>query len=182
MPEDLDAYLRDHETRAEGSAAWGGGALLFRVTACLATVPPPLQYVTSVRSLVFRGDDVLVLSQPDGSCSLLPGGRREVGEQLEDTLRREVLEETGWTLQSPVMLGFLHFHHLASRPEGYAYPYPDFLQVVYASTAAEYRPDGMVQDERVAGAVFYPVREVLLAEWTSGERLFLEEAFARYEA
>lgn len=80
MPEDLDAYLRDHETRAEGSAAWGGGALLLRVTARLATVPPPLQYVTSVRSLVFRNNDLLIIRQPDGSSSLLPSGRRGARE------------------------------------------------------------------------------------------------------
>lgn len=37
----------------------------------------------------------------------------------EDTVRREVLEETGWTMQALHPLGFLHFHHRAPRPEGY---------------------------------------------------------------
>lgn len=181
MAEDLAAFLSHHEAGAEGSAVWGGGALSFRVTAHLASVAPPLQYVTSVRSLVFRGKDVLVLRQPDGSASLLPGGRCEAGERLEDTLRREVLEETGWIPHSPVMLGVLHFHHRSPRPEGYAYPYPDFLQVVYMSGAGEYQPAAMVPDEYVIDALFRPIRDVLRMEWTLGERLFLDEALAVWD-
>lgn len=176
MTDDLETFLRRHQAVTEALAVWASGAMPLRVTTYLARVPPPLRYVTSVRSLVFRGDAVLVLRDPDGAPHLLPGGRREAGEHLEATVRREVLEETGWNLESPIMLGFLLYHHLNPRPTDYVYPYPDFVQVVYLATAVEYQPDAMVPDEYVADATFRPVRDVLAADWTQGERLLLEEA------
>ena len=106
----------------------GGDPL--RITAYLGHEQSPLAYVTSVRSLVFRDDALLVLRNRDGA-HIVPGGRREAGETLEETVRREVLEETGWVLRAPIMLGFMHFHNLSPKPPGHPYPYPDFIQMVY---------------------------------------------------
>src|SRR6266498_922183 len=91
---------------------------------------------------------------------LLPGGRREAGETLEETLRREVLEETAWELEEPSMLGFMHFQHLAPRPEGYCYPHPDFLQVVYRATATAFVPGARHLQDQDTEAAFYGIAEV----------------------
>jgi 8-oxo-dGTP diphosphatase len=47
-----------------------------------------------VKGMVFRGDEVLVLLNPNGGYDL-PGGRLEGNETCLAGLRREILEETG---------------------------------------------------------------------------------------
>jgi len=47
-----------------------------------------------VKGMVFRGDEVLVLFNPNGGYDL-PGGRLEANESFCGGLRREILEETG---------------------------------------------------------------------------------------
>jgi ADP-ribose pyrophosphatase YjhB (NUDIX family) len=87
-----------------------------------------VSYVTSVRSIVLREQAVLVVQDRERQ-HILPGGRIESGEAFTQASERELLEETGWTVNQIRYLGFKHFHHLTPKPEGYAYPYPDFLQV-----------------------------------------------------
>jgi 8-oxo-dGTP pyrophosphatase MutT (NUDIX family) len=50
-------------------------------------------------------------------------------------MRREVLEETGWTLQDAVLLGPLHFQHLTPKPVDHPYAYPHFMQPIYVADA-----------------------------------------------
>jgi ADP-ribose pyrophosphatase YjhB (NUDIX family) len=174
---DLAAFLARHTPQAEGSVVWGGDPL--RITAYLGREPPPLAYVTSVRSLVFREDALLVLRNRDGT-HIMPGGRREAGETLEETLRREVLEETSWTLRAPIMLGFMHFHHLGPKPPGHPYPHPDFVQVVYMAEAADFVPDAKLPDDYEIDATFRPIAEVLAL--ALDERLYLEAALQERSA
>ncbi|GLZ76001.1 hypothetical protein Afil01_08080 [Actinorhabdospora filicis] len=113
---------------------WHGVPLPLRVAAHLTTAEPPDGLITSVRCLVGVGDAIVVCETPL-DVHVTPGGRREPGESLEDTAVREVREETGWivTAGALVRLGFLHFEHLAPVPADYAYPAPDFFQVVYSA-------------------------------------------------
>jgi len=117
--------------------------------------------VTSVRAILFRGADVLVQRHQDAT-HILPGGRREADEGLEETLRRELLEETCWTIRSAQLLGCKHFHHLSPKPTGYRYPYPDFMQAVYTAEA----------DQRVAGAA---VSDSWVVD-SGSEHLFLQSS------
>jgi ADP-ribose pyrophosphatase YjhB (NUDIX family) len=75
---------------------------------------------------------VMVVRDP-GSVHVLPSGRRQVGESLEQTLRRELLEETGWAIGEPHLLGVRHFHQQGRTPA--TQPYPDFFQVVFVAQA-----------------------------------------------
>jgi 8-oxo-dGTP pyrophosphatase MutT (NUDIX family) len=78
---------------------------------------------------------------------VLPGGRRHRGETPEQTLRREIWEEAGLLVETPAQLGFMHLHHLSPQPPGYAYPYPDFLWLVYAVEAATAPDPDRVADD-----------------------------------
>lgn len=101
----LAAFLADYVPQTEETALWGAGTIPLRLRAYLGQTQPPLHNVTSARCLVFRDDALLVMRNRD-SIHIVPGGRRDEGAPLEDTIRREVLEEAGWTLRRPVMLGF----------------------------------------------------------------------------
>ena len=98
MQAELAVFLARHRPLAEEITIWGAGRLAFRVTSYLTNELPPLEYVTSVRCLVFQGSSALVIRDPQ-STHILPGGRREAGETLAVTLERELLEETGWLLR-----------------------------------------------------------------------------------
>ncbi|GEM_PF-852770 len=171
---DLAAFLSGRSARVTETITWPGG-LELRVAAYLDTAMPPRADVTSVRCIVLNAGTVLVMRDPGGS-HILPGGRRERGEALEATLRRELMEEAGCTVQMPRLLGWLHYHHLSSRPEGYAYPYPDFAQLVYWAEVADFLPDLRQRDDVELDAAFAPlsgVRSLGLAGW---QLLFLNAA------
>lgn len=175
---DLAAFLARHTPLAAESAVWGGGTLPLRITSYLAGEPPPLAYVTSANSLVFRRDLLLVGRNRDG-VHIVPGGRREAGETLEATLRREVLEETGWTIAEVSALGFMLHQHLGPGPPDYAYPYPHFVRLIYTAEAATFAPEAIVPDDYELGAAFRPIAEVRSLALTPAERLFLDAALRR---
>jgi hypothetical protein len=76
MQPDLAAFFARHRPRTQKSAVWGGGTLPLHITSYLSHELPPLAYVTSVRSIVFREEMLLVLRNR-GALHSVPGGRRE---------------------------------------------------------------------------------------------------------
>ena len=171
----LMSYLSRCEFLAEESASWLHGHVRLRLRGYLTDLMPPLEYITSSRSLVFRADVVLVQRDKD-STHILPGGRLEGEESPAETLQREVLEETGWAIASPRLIGFLHFHHLTPKPLGYEYPYPDFVQVVFAANAVAFMPGARLDDGYEVESVFRSIAEVESLALTANQRLFLDAA------
>ncbi|MFN8516934.1 MAG: NUDIX domain-containing protein [Chloroflexia bacterium] len=107
------------------------------------------------------------------------GGARR-GETIEATVRREVLEETGWSLGTLDQLAVVHYRHINPRPPGYPYPYPDFAQIIYLSEALVFDPAATIPDEWVAASGLYSAAEALrLVAPRASERLLLEAALAR---
>lgn len=56
-----------------------------------------------------RGEILLVQSHKWHGKWVVPGGHVELGETLEDALRREALEETGLTVRNPELINFQQF-------------------------------------------------------------------------
>ncbi len=176
IDERLAAFLAGRTPRITEQLLWGG-PLRFDVAVYLGTDLPPLPLVTSVRAIVRRDDSILVQQDRD-SRHILPGGRREAAEELEATLRREVREETGWSIERPTVIGFMHYHHLNPRPPDYAYPYPDFCQIVYAAWAVDYDESAVLADEYVMGTEPLPVVDVRRMALSQREHFLLDAALA----
>lgn len=147
MEQELATFFAERSPFATEEACWGkGGSIPLHVAAYELTCLPPLAFVSSVRAVVLRGDAVLLLQLPD-ELAVLPGGRREPRETLEQTVRRELREETGWEVRLGPLLGCIHFHHRGPRLPGYRFPYPDFLNVVYLAEALTYDAVALLPNE-----------------------------------
>lgn len=136
-------FLRTHPPHCEVRDDWPldpGVPLLARL--CLASSLPPPACLSSIVGIVTRPDAKVVFIDPPHASGaiahVLIGGRPEPGETPEETLRREVVEETGWHVVPAAVVGFRHFRHLGPpRPDMADRPYPDFIEPVYAATARE---------------------------------------------
>jgi 8-oxo-dGTP pyrophosphatase MutT (NUDIX family) len=117
---------------------------------------------------------LLVVRDHRGEQYILPGGRSEPGELTVDTLHRELLEEIGIAVGRPIVVGFLHFHHLGPRPQGYQYPYPDFVQLVYRAKLDRRVENAKLADQFVTGFEFRPAGQVVASELPEYERPFLQ--------
>jgi 8-oxo-dGTP pyrophosphatase MutT (NUDIX family) len=134
MNRSLEEFLLNRTPIAIQSVSWSRAAELaieLDIAVYVTTDSPPDDLTTSVRAIVRTDAGYALLSNADG-VHVLPGGRREPAETVLETLAREVLEETGCTVREAHPLAALHFHHRTPRPVDYAFPYPDFVQAVYA--------------------------------------------------
>ena len=157
--EDIQTFLAGKRPFHETEALWANGTMPLRVRYFLCDEQPSKKFVTSVRCVVLQNDSVLVLSNRKGN-HILPGGRREEGETFEQTLRREVAEETGWTVESISRLGFIHLEHLEPKPSGYQFLHPHFFQIIYTACASKHVPDLMCDDDYEEEATFVPIDEL----------------------
>jgi ADP-ribose pyrophosphatase YjhB (NUDIX family) len=172
----LADYLARHPAGAEQEAVWRDGAIRLRITCYLTDEEPPSEYIGAARSVVWRGAQVLTMRNAD-EWHVLPGGRRERLETPQQAVRREVLEEAGVHIERPVLLGFMHLHHLTPKPANYPYLYPDFLSAVYLSEAALVEEDYVrAQDEYEQEAIFRSVEEASALELSSESLFFLTGA------
>jgi ADP-ribose pyrophosphatase YjhB (NUDIX family) len=55
--------------------------------------------------MVWRGREILLMRRADNGRWGLPGGFVELGESVAQAARREVAEETGWTVEIGALIG-----------------------------------------------------------------------------
>lgn len=124
-----------------------------------------LRAVTGTRPLILpgaavivtdAGHRVLLLQRADTGGWGLPGGFMDPGESLEETARREVMEEVGLKLDELTLM------NVFSGPEQY-YRYPNGDQVFNVTTVYTARARGWrlrLDPEEVVTAQLFPVDDL----------------------
>jgi len=65
----------------------------------------PTELGLSVSAMVWREQEILLMRRSDNGLWGLPGGFVELGESVAEAARREVQEETGWTVEVGRLIG-----------------------------------------------------------------------------
>lgn len=181
MATDLAQVLLHLQPAAEEEMSYWDGRLPLRMTTYICDISPPEELVTSIRTIVMSDPgprpSILVMRNPSG-IHLWPGGRRKPGETHEQTLHREIGEECGLAIEVVFRLGFAVCHHLGPRPEGYRYPYPDFVDEVYLSVITGVLQAGRPVDDYEIEATLLPVDELPIAEISPNQRVLLAAALS----
>ncbi|MFN0115439.1 MAG: NUDIX hydrolase [Paracoccaceae bacterium] len=138
-------------------------------------VPRPGQgYIRrpGVYAILMRGGEVLVTHQAEPVPEIqLPGGGIDPGESPFRSLRREVMEETGWTVSAAVRLGA--YRRFTWMPE-YRIWAEKICQVFLARPGRRVGPP----TERGHTALWLPAELALASLASEGDRWFLARQLA----
>ncbi len=152
MSEMLKAYLDSHPFHHESIEKWPIQGNL-RVRLSLASAMPPAHVCSSILGIVLNCHQQVLYLHPSASSGsiahVLIGGRPKPGETPEQTVIREVGEETGWHVEPIRTIGFRHFFHLEPRSESTDRPYPDFIQPIFVARAIAYSASLVLADDLI---------------------------------
>jgi ADP-ribose pyrophosphatase YjhB (NUDIX family) len=140
----------------------------------------PLVLTTSARAVVFKGSKVVVVRQTDGLRHVEPGGGLEAGETIEAAVRRELAEETGWTVGPLKPLGFVHLQHLKRQPPppGLTRRWGDMVHALFVTEALTYNRAARDMTQIEVGSRLTPIRQAL-TELPDDECVLLRAAMER---
>lgn len=126
------------------------------VSEILTSTLPPINKITTVFGLITYEKKILLANLYRGWD--LPGGHVEEGESLEETLVREVYEETKVIVVKPTLIGYQQMEVLAEKPNEYRYPYPISYQVHYHAEVKEIC--NFTGDQETKGRGFFTYEQI----------------------
>ena len=148
----LRAYLEANPAHHRTVERWPVQGEL-EVHLSVASTLPPAHVSSSILAIVLDADLRVLFLHPDtpnGSIAqLLIGGRPEGEERPEETVVREVGEETGWRVDPIKLIGFRHFFHLEPFNPKSDRPYPSFIQPIFAAHAVTFDPKLILEADRI---------------------------------
>ena len=98
----------------------------------------PAVLTTSARAVVFKGSRVVVVSEIHGERHIEPGGGLEPGETPEQAARREIAEESGWSVGALKPLGFHFFEPLTPQPPNSTRRWGGMAHALFVTEAVSY--------------------------------------------
>ena len=178
MDIELATFLGSRTADMRQQVVWSGGEHRLQLNGYLTADAPPDAFVLAGRALVVENGRVLVVRTRDGE-HVIPGGRLESGETALDAARRELLEETGWSIVEPHAFSVLHLHYETPEPVNVGRViYPDFLWQVFIAKPGAFDLAARHIGGYELDAVFRPIDEVLQLPLEPFQRVLLQAAIA----
>ena len=172
----VDEFLKNYSpVDVETDASWRAGEIELTISAYITCDEPPPPLVSSVRALVFRDENILLMQNVNG-LHIFPGGRVEAGEWHLEALRRELVEEASVEITDVCRLGFVHLRHETPKPTDYPYLYPDLFWPIFG---AEYDCDSeeiQEPDDYELSSDFVPLADLDRSALTAAELAYLDHA------
>ncbi|MCA9896729.1 MAG: NUDIX hydrolase [Ardenticatenaceae bacterium] len=137
---------------------------------------PPDELTSSARAILLRGNEVMVIRDFQNDPYIIPGGRREPGETVMDTLRRELLGETGWSVGTTAVIGTIYFEHLTPKPPDYKYPHPHFFWPIFVAQADQFYPKAIQPEKHAVSSEVRLISEVIAWDLGDGQIELLKAA------
>ena len=148
---DLGRYEQLRELASEMLAAHSTGTLE-EARDLLALETGPATPKVDVRAVVFKGDRILLVKEPNEAGWSVPGGWADVGESPSEAAARETLEESGYRVR-PVRLLAAHDRDRHGHPPMAYHVY----KLVYL---CEILDDEPLSDVDSDGASFFEGKEI----------------------
>ena len=155
-------------------AQWPTIRVRVRTFAGFVDIPEVL--ISSVRSVVLRRGQVVVIRERSGENHVTPGGRREAGEGIETTARREVLEECGWHIDRLRPIGCFHIVPLdTAPPPNFQYFWGEMIHLVHVSEGIRYEAAARDRTQIEEGSSLKSIKRAMAAI-PAGQRAMLRAA------
>jgi ADP-ribose pyrophosphatase YjhB (NUDIX family) len=148
---DLGRYEQLRELATEMLAAHSTG-MLEEARDLLALETGPATPKVDVRAVLFKGDRILLVKEPDEAGWSVPGGWADVGEAPSEAAVRETLEESGYKVKPVKLLAAYDRDRRGHPPMAY-----HVYKLVYLCEILDDEPRSEVDTE---GARFFGEHEI----------------------
>ncbi|HLY80533.1 MAG TPA: NUDIX domain-containing protein [Caulobacteraceae bacterium] len=138
----------------------------------------PSELLISARAVVFKGSRVVVVDEIHGERHIEPGGGIEPGEIIEQAARREIAEESGWSVGALKPLGFHYLEPLTPKPPGSIRRWGAIVHAIFVTEANSYSRAARDTTQIETGSRLTPIRRAL-ADLRPDEVSLLRAAIVR---
>jgi hypothetical protein len=170
------AELQQRMPLVDFEAVWPSARLRARTFIGDFDFPPEL--LTSARAVVFKGSRVVVVDEMHGERHIEPGGGIEAGETVEQAVRRELAEESGWTVGELKPLGFHFLEPLTPSPAHSTRRWGPMAHAVFITEGVGYSRAARDMNQIETGSRLTSIRRAL-AQLPENEALLLRAAVDR---
>jgi nucleoside triphosphatase len=140
----------------------------------MVTLPTSkLVFRPSVYAIIEHEDQLLLIRSRHGGKYALPGGGVELGERLEDALKREVMEETGIEIEIQQFVR-VQEHFFYYDPLDHAYHSYLFFYACAPKTL-ELIPDSLVDDDDAERPQWIDIQHLRADDFQHHGSLILEQ-------
>jgi 8-oxo-dGTP pyrophosphatase MutT (NUDIX family) len=156
----FETELAARKPIADAEVTWPSARLRKRTFADGFRFPPEL--LISARAVVFKDSRVVVVDEIHGERHIEPGGGIEPGETVEQAVRREVAEESGWSVRALKPLGFHYLEPLTPKPAHSTRRWGAVVHAIFVTEAQSYSRAARDTTQIETGSRLTSIRRALI--------------------